>query len=152
MPIIEYIKTTKKIKSAHYGMTWNASDWTSYESDNPGQAVIQVADSETTTHRKYLQVNDGVGTLHDTSLMTISVSVSANERELYPLLSDNSAYIDFTSVPEGATCLVDGTNAGTMDASGIFRFTAQHAGTYGVSFELTAYETEYFGVEASDNI
>ena len=152
MPIIEYIKTTKKIKAAHYGMTWNASDWTSYESDNPGQAVIQVSDSETSTHRKYLQVNDGVGTLHDTSLMTISVSVSAASDGKYPLLSDNSAYIDFTSVPEGATCLVDGTNAGTMDASGIFRFTAQHAGTYGVSFELTAYETEYFGVEASDNI
>jgi len=152
MPIIEYIKTNKQIKSAHYGMTWNASDWTSYESDNPGQAVIQVADSETTTHRKYLQVNDGVGTLHDTSLMTISISVSADERGSYPLLSDNSAYIDFTSVPEGATCLVDGTNAGTMDASGIFRFTAQHAGTYGVSFELTAYESEYFEVTASDNI
>ena len=34
MPIIEYIKTTKQIKSAHYGMTWDASDWTNYESEN----------------------------------------------------------------------------------------------------------------------
>jgi len=152
MPIIEYIKTTKQIKSAHYGMTWDASDWTNYESENSGQAVISVSDDETTTHGKYLQVNDGVGTLHNASSMTISISVSASSDGTYPLLSDNSAYIDFTSVPQGATCLVDGTNAGTMDASGVFRFTAQHAGNYGVSFVLTAYETEEFGVKASDNI
>ncbi len=152
MPIIEYDKTTKAIRGAHYGQTWNASDWTSYESDNPGKAVIAVSDEHTTTHRKYLQINDGVGTLHDTSLMSVSVSISIGSDGKYPLLSNNTAYIDFTGVPQGATCTVDGTNAGTMDSSGTFRFTAQHAGLYGIMFELTAYEGTYFEVKASDNI
>ena len=71
MPIIEYNKTTKAIRAAHYGMVWDASDWTNYESENSGQAVVHISDDETTTHRKYLQINDGVGTLHDTTLMSI---------------------------------------------------------------------------------
>ena len=152
MPIIEYNKTTKAIRAAHYGMVWDASDWTNYESENSGQAVVPISDDETTTHRKYLQINDGVGTLHDTTLMSISVSVSANSEGKYPLLSDNSAYIDFTGINEGATIYVDNSSVGTMDASGIFRFTAQHAGNYGIKFELIAYEGQYFEVKASDNI
>ena len=84
--------------------------------------------------------------------MSISVSVSANSDGKYPLLSNNSAYIDFTGINEGATIYVDNSSVGTMDSSGIFRFTAQHAGNYGITFELIAYEGQYFEVKASDNI
>ena len=152
MPIIEYIKTTKRIVAAHYGQTWDASDWSDYESNYSGQAVVNISDDYTTTAGKYLQINDGVGTLHDTSNMSISVSVSADSNGYYPLVSDNSAYIDFTSVPNGTTITVDEISAGTMDSSGTFRFTAQHAGYYTVLFTLTAYESKHFEVTASDNI
>ena len=153
MPIIEYKKTTKAIKSARYGEVWNASDWTNYETDNEGYAVVWVSDTEKTTHGKYLIIaENGTGSFGDTTSMSISVSVSANSNGEYPLVSDNSAYIDFTSVPEGTTVSVDNIVAGTMDSSGIFRLTVQHAGYYGVLFELTAYETTYFEVNASDNI
>ena len=153
MPIIEYKKTTKAIKAARYGEVWNASDWTNYETDNSGYAVVWVSDSEKTTHGKYLIIaDDGTGSFGDTASMSISVSVSAETNGDYPLVSDNGAYIDFTSVPNGATISIDDIAVGTMDSSGTFRFTAQHAGYYGVLFELTAYETTYFKVNASDNI
>ena len=150
--IVEYIKATGTITAAHYGQAWVADDWADYESNNAGKAVINVSDSYTTTYRKYIQVNDGVGTLHDLTLMDIAVSVSANDFGRYPLTSDNSAYIDFTNVPQGATITVDGASAGTMDASGVFRFTAQHAGFYTIAFTMTAYEGQTFEVQASDNI
>ena len=150
--IIEYNKTTMEICAAHYGMAWNASDWTNYESNNAGKGVINISDDYTTTHKKYLQINDGVGTLHNISTMSVSASVSANSFGKYPLLSDNSAYIDFTGIPVDSTCTVDGTSAGTMDSSGTFRFTAQHAGTYEILFTKPAYEGAFFEVTASDNI
>lgn len=150
--IVEYIKATGTICAAHYGQEWNASDWTNYETNNPGQGVINVSNTYTTTYGKYIQINDGVGTLHDTTAMDISVSVSPDSFGYYPLVSDNSTYLDFTDVPQDSTITVDGTSAGTMDSSGIFRFTAQHAGFYSVAFTKAAHEGQTFEVQASDNI
>ena len=150
--IVEYNITTGAISGAHYGRVWNASEWVNYETNNPGKAVISISDEYTTTFQKYIQINDGVGTLHDLTVMDVSVSVSASEFGHYPLLSDNSAYLDFTGVPEGSTITIDASSVGTMDASETFRFTAQDAGLYEIFFSKVAHEGAYFQVLASDNI
>ena len=154
MPILEYDKTTKAINAAHYGRVWDANEWTNYETNYPGKAVIFVSDANTTTHRKYLQIaEDGTGTLHDTTLMDISVNKTLDSfTNQYSLTSDNIDYIEFTEVEENATVYIDTVSIGTMDATGIFTFTAQEAGVYGIKFELLAYESIYFEVLASDNI
>ena len=83
--------------------------------------------------------------------MSVSVSATPDSNNIYSLVSNNTAYIDFTSVPEGATVMVDGASVGTMDSSGVFRFKVQDAGMYNVAFALTAYEPINFTVVASDN-
>lgn len=150
--IIEYKKTTKDITAAHYGRAWADADWADYETNNPGYAVIAITEENATSvYKKYLQINDGVGTLHDSSDMSVSVSTTPDSNNIYSLVSNDTAYIDFTSVPEGATVTVDGTAVGTMDSSGTFRFKAQDAGMYNVAFALTSYEPLNYTVVTSDN-
>ena len=150
--IIEYKKATKDIVAAHYGRAWVDADWEDYETDNPGFAVIAITEENATSvYKKYLQINDGVGTLHNSSDMSVSVSATPDSNNIYSLVSNNTAYIDFTSVPEGATVMVDGASVGTMDSSGVFRVKVQDAGMYNVAFALTAYEPINFTVVASDN-
>ena len=75
--IIEYKKTTKDITAAHYGRAWADADWADYETNNPGYAVIAITEENATSvYKKYLQINDGVGTLHDSSDMSVSVSTT----------------------------------------------------------------------------
>jgi hypothetical protein len=150
--IIEYKTSTKDITAAHYGRAWANADWADYETNNPGYAVIEIAqENVTSVYKKYLQINDGVGTLHDSSDMGVSVSATPDSNNIYSLVSNDTAYIDFTNVPEGAIVTVDETSVGTMDSSGTFRFKAQDAGMYNIAFALTAYEPINFTVVTSDN-
>ena len=144
MPIIEYNTTTKAIRGAHYGREWVEEEWSDYSTENPGFAVVFVSDENTSSFRKYLQINDGVGTLHETTLMDITMSGTT-------LIADDSDYIDFADIPEGVDIKIDSISVGTMDGTGEFRFTAQEAGIYSIIFELLAYEPVYYEVTASDN-
>jgi len=140
--VIEYDTTTKAIGAIHYGMTYNASDWSGYS--RSGYAVAK-SDTDIDCTNKYAIIDsDGITfTTGDISRFSISLSKTA-------ISANDTDYCDFTNVPEGTTLYLDDTSSGTMDASGILRFKATEAGIYMIAFVKEHYARLTMSVHAND--
>ena len=140
--VIEYDTTTFEIRAIHYGMVYNASDWSGY--DVSGQAVAK-SDEDQDCYNKYAIIaGDGITfTTGDISKFSISQSktnISANDTD----------YCEFTGVPQGTTITIDDAAGGTMDSSGTLRFKAIHAGNYMITFIKPQYAALTLSIEAQD--
>ena len=140
--IIEYDTTTFEIRSIHYGMVYNASDWSGY--NVAGQAVAK-SNTDIDCINKYAIIDgDGVTfTTGDITKFSISLSKSA-------ISANDTDYCDFTGIPESTVITIDGGTGGTMDSSGTLRFKALHAGTYQITFTKQHYVRLTMSVEAND--
>ena len=140
--IIEYDTTTKAIGAIHYGMIYNASDWSGYS--RSGYAIAK-SDTDINCTNKYAIIDeDGItfttGNLSKFSISQSKIEISANDTD----------YCDFTNVPEGTTLYVDSISSGTMDSSGTLRFKATEAGIYMIAFVKEYYARLTMSVHADD--
>ena len=140
--IIEYDTTTFEIRSIHYGMVYNASDWSGY--NVAGQAIAK-SESDLDCHNKYAIIAEDGITFTTGNLNTYSISISKTQ-----ISANDTDYCDFTNVPEGTTLYLDDTSSGTMDASGILRFKATEAGIYMIAFVKEHYARLTMSVHAND--
>ena len=140
--VIEYDTTTFEIRAIHYGMAYDASQWSGYNVS--GQAVAK-CDSDVDCVNKYAIIaGDGI-TFTTGNISTFSISQSK------PVISANDTdYCDFTGVPQGTVITLDGAAGGTMDASGTLRFKALHAGTYQITFTKQHFKRYTLSVTAND--
>ncbi len=141
--IIEYDTTTFQIRARHYGRTYNASDWSSY--NVAGQAIAK-CDGDADCHNKYAIIAEDGITFTTGNLNTYSISISKTQ-----ISANDTDYCDFTGVPEGTVITIDGATGGTMDSSGTLRFKAIHAGIYQITFTKQYYARLSMSVEANDD-
>ena len=140
--VIEYDTTTFEIRAIHYGMVYNASDWSGYNVS--GQAVAK-SDEDQDCYNKYAIIaGDGItfttGNISKFSISQSKTQISANDTD----------YCDFTGVPQDTTITIDGAASGTMDSSGTLRFKAIHAGNYQITFTKQHYVRLSMHVQADD--
>ncbi len=140
--IIEYDTTTKEINAIHYGMVYNASDWSGYSVS--GRAIAK-SDTDIDCINKYAIIAEDGITFTTGNISTFSISQSKTE-----ISANDTDYCDFTGVPEGTTLYVDGISSGTMDASGTLRFKATEAGIYMIAFVKEHYARRTMSVQADD--
>ena len=140
--VIEYDTTTKAIGAIHYGMTYNASDWSGYS--RSGYAIAK-SDTDIDCTNKYAIIDsDGITfTTGDISRFSISLSKTA-------ISANDTDYCEFTGVPEGTVITIDKAAGGTMDSSGILRFKATHCGVYQIDFIKQHYARLTLSVQAND--
>jgi len=153
--LIEYKTATQEITGIHYGRADEDAEVSAFSKS--GHTLVKLDDEP--TEGKYLKIVSGTASLAAVTAFNISASKSLITSEVhaytyYSMISDNSDYIDFTGVPEDTSIYVDDmdTVAATGDASGIFRFKATEAGTYGIKFYKIGYNSMYLEVKAHDNL